>query len=593
MSDDGRLLENRYRLLRRIATNQASTTWEAVDTRTDTRCVVKELSVAGVVRGGSTADTWDGDFTKMIDLFEREARVLANLDHPGIPRFIDHFRIEVDGDQWLYTVQEFVEGETIESLVRGGRHFTEDEAISVCRDVTTLLGYLHDRSPPLIHRDVKPSNIILGADDVVHLVDFGSVRDLVDGDGLAGKTIVGTYGYMPIEQYEARAVPQSDFYALGMTLVFLLSHKDPTQIPRTGMTLAFRAHVNVSERFARVIEWMIAPAPENRPPDADAILASLTENLLRLPDLREPRVSSSVPSSPDTVLARRRVISLAAGLLALAVGLLGFLTSGLRFLDEPAERTSPVDFEPAEITSTAPGDAPVRSQSPTRVPPTPVAVVGGVLTLDLDRDFVYVKSGWPMGRSVAQTSLPMPQRRPPDDLILPPEEYLQNVVYGTVPLGNLGSSVDYALLNDEGARSMFIDRNDNGDLTDDGPPQGNEGSGGVFATAVSVNAAVRLDDGSERIRPYQMWIWFTGSGDAPPTARMYARHHYRGEVTLGDETYGASVFEYRDHDALYRESGVCIDLSRNGECEEPEELFHDGDVIATPSGDIRIRLAYP
>ena len=90
-----------------------------------------------------------------------------------------------------------------------------------------------------------------------------------------GRTIVGTFGYMPIEQYEARALPQSDFYALGMTLVYVLSHKEPTKISRRGLKLEFRSHVNVSEGFARVLERMIEPAPEDRFASADELLDAL------------------------------------------------------------------------------------------------------------------------------------------------------------------------------------------------------------------------------------------------------------------------------------------------------------------------------
>ena len=113
--------------------------------------------------------------------------------------------------------------------------------------------------------------MIIAPDGAVHLVDFGSVRNVVDASGLDGKTIVGTYGYMPMEQYEARAVPQSDLYALGMTLVFLLSHRAPTEITRTGLTLDFRPYVQVSDRLAGLIEWMIEAAPGDRPESASAL----------------------------------------------------------------------------------------------------------------------------------------------------------------------------------------------------------------------------------------------------------------------------------------------------------------------------------
>ena len=273
---DRRVLRDRYELLETLGGGSGSTTYLALDSESTAQCVVKELSVGEVVRGDRGTHSFDSDdFTKLIELFEREARVLAHLDHPGIPRFIDHFTEVTEDDTRLFTVQEYVHGDTLEALVGKGRHFTEDEAVNVCRRATAILAYLHGRSPPLVHRDIKPSNVILDADGTVHLVDFGSVLNTVGGGELDGRTIVGTYGYMPIEQYEARAVPQSDFYALGMTLVYLLSHKEPTKIPRRGMKLEFRSHVNVSEGFARVLERMIEPAPEDRFVSADELLDTL------------------------------------------------------------------------------------------------------------------------------------------------------------------------------------------------------------------------------------------------------------------------------------------------------------------------------
>jgi len=192
---DRRVLKDRYELQAPLGGGSTSTTYLAQDSESDAQCVVKELSVGAVVRGDTGTHSFDADdFTKLIELFEREARVLAHLDHPGIPRFIDHFTESSEDDTRLYTVQEYVQGETLEALVRDGRHFTEDEAVNICRRATAILAYLHGRSPPLVHRDIKPSNVILDADGTVHLVDFGSVLNTVGGGELDGRTIVGTYG---------------------------------------------------------------------------------------------------------------------------------------------------------------------------------------------------------------------------------------------------------------------------------------------------------------------------------------------------------------------------------------------------------------
>lgn len=531
-----------------------------------------------VVRDGSAAHSWDeDDFTKLIDLFEREARVLANLDHPGIPAFIDHFSVEADGDRRLYTVQEFVEGETLQALVEGGRHFTEEEAVHIAREVAGLLGFLHGRSPPLIHRDVKPDNVILGPDGRVHLVDFGSVRNIVEPGALDGKTIVGTYGYMPMEQYEGRAVPQSDLYALGMTLVFLLSHRDPTEIPRTGLTLDFRSYTNVSDRFARAIEWMIAPAPEERPPSADAIIETLDSKLRQLPDLHRPRVPTDAPDM-SAVARRRRLVALLAAVAALLAGLLGYIGSGLPFLEEPEQALT--------------GGGATAAQRDQRS----VAASNGQLRLDLDRDFRYEASGFPMNRSVTQTSLPALYRDAPTDLRLPEpdsREALEDAWFGEIPLGGGGRSTHFALARRDGAWVLLADRNGNGDLTDDGPAHGNEGSGATLAAAVPLTIVVDGTDGP-RTRGYDVWIWFDESTNGgPPSARFYPRHHYSGSVSIGEETWTATVFEQAGHDGLLRDAGVCIDLDRNGECFEDAELFHDGDDVVTPAGSAALVLDYP
>src|SRR5262249_4681932 len=141
------------------------------------------------------------------------------LSHPLLPRYVEHFE---EGGA-LYLVMEKIEGESVAALRRRGP-LSEAQVIRFLKDVANALAYLHGQSPPLIHRDVKPSNIVLRSDGAFVLVDFGAVQ--VRAKGEKGSTVVGTFGYMAPEQLQARASPATDVYAVGATAVAMLTGKE-------------------------------------------------------------------------------------------------------------------------------------------------------------------------------------------------------------------------------------------------------------------------------------------------------------------------------------------------------------------------------
>jgi serine/threonine protein kinase len=242
-------LKERYQILSTLGRGAFATTYLAEDRERGARCVVKELSLRRL------------DALKTHELFEREARVLKSLDHPQIPKLMDFFTVESDRDVRLYLVQEYLEGKNLADWVASGRRFTEREVVEIALGVARILEYLQSFAPPLVHRDIKPSNVLLTGEGKVHLVGFGAVRDMLHEPLLqrGGPTIVGTYGYMPLEQFEGQAVAASDVYALGATLIYLLSHKEPWQMNKDGMRLDFHSHVQVSAGLARVLDRMIEP----------------------------------------------------------------------------------------------------------------------------------------------------------------------------------------------------------------------------------------------------------------------------------------------------------------------------------------------
>jgi WD40 repeat protein/serine/threonine protein kinase len=251
------LLNERYEIKEILGRGGFATTYLAVDMETWQKCAIKRL----LFRKIEEWKTWE--------LFEREAKILKELDHPQIPKYVDFFSIETEEDLELYLAQEYVEGKSLAQFVQEGKHFSEHEIIEIGLAVTNVLTYLHSFSPPIIHRDIKPGNIILtpfsSSEGVgvglISLIDFGAVREKIISDYSTvggGSTIVGTYGYMPIEHFEGRALPTSDIFSLGITLIALLSQKEPFDIEKKEGILSYRPYVNISRSFTAVLDKMTA-----------------------------------------------------------------------------------------------------------------------------------------------------------------------------------------------------------------------------------------------------------------------------------------------------------------------------------------------
>ncbi|MGA3124278.1 MAG: serine/threonine-protein kinase [Polyangiaceae bacterium] len=234
-------------------------TFDAIDRRDGRGVAVKRFDVRGASR-------W-----KDAELAEREARVLQSLCHPKLPRYIDHF--EEQGS--LYLVMEKIEGETLASLRARGRTLAPAEILRFLDDAADVLDYLHRRPVPVIHRDLKPGNVLRRSDGSFAFVDFGAVRDKLRPEG--GSTVVGTFGYMAPEQFQGRALPASDVYAVGATALSLLIGCEPETLPHRGLAIDVRASVEqrVDGALADLLARMLEPDPDRRPGRLRALLDAL------------------------------------------------------------------------------------------------------------------------------------------------------------------------------------------------------------------------------------------------------------------------------------------------------------------------------
>ena len=263
LHQSGEIIAQRYRILNILGEGGSGITYEAEDLDNSGRVAIKALSLRRM-------NDW-----KMIELFEREARILAQLNHPRIPRYLEYFHVDTPEDRSFYIVQQLAPGKSLTALVENGWRGNEEEIKNIALQLLTILVYLHKLKPPVIHRDIKPRNIILRDDGQVFMVDFGAVQNTYHSTLMRGSTVVGTYGYMAPEQFRGQAVPTTDLYGLGATLLFLLTHRSPAELPTDRLKLDFRSRVQISEQFADWLEIMLEPDVEDRFSSAEEALAVL------------------------------------------------------------------------------------------------------------------------------------------------------------------------------------------------------------------------------------------------------------------------------------------------------------------------------
>ncbi len=206
-----------------------------------------------------------------MELFEREGAALRTISHPGVPAYIDSFRIEEEGKTRFVIVQEYVDGKDLRAELEGGLRLNDAGVREFLRQMVEILRYLHGLSPAVIHRDIKPSNIMQHADGRFLLVDFGAVQ-AVQSDQVGGSTVIGTSGYMPAEQLVGRASPASDLYALAATAVHLASGVGPLDMPMRRMRIGYRDYVDLSVELTALLDAMLEPSVNLRLSSAQEVL---------------------------------------------------------------------------------------------------------------------------------------------------------------------------------------------------------------------------------------------------------------------------------------------------------------------------------
>ncbi len=249
------MLDNRYQIQQKLSHKAGRQTLLAKEIESQKLVIIKLLQFDSLFQ-------WDD-----LKLFEREAKTLKNLNHPAIPKYLDYFEVDNEQIRGFALVQTYIDAPSLAEIIQLGRKFTEAEIIELAQKLLTILDYLHSSNPPVIHRDIKPSNILLSnrtgnSVGELYLVDFGSVQTVASkAEGTI--TIVGSYGYIPLEQFGGQTTTASDLYSLGMTLIYIITGVHPAELPQNNGRVKFE-NSQISDGLQRWLVKMTEPYLDKR-----------------------------------------------------------------------------------------------------------------------------------------------------------------------------------------------------------------------------------------------------------------------------------------------------------------------------------------
>ena len=278
-----KLINGRYQLEVRVGQGGMGAVYKALDTRFNNRPIaVKEMSRTGL----SALQIQEAE-----EAFERESRILADLLHPNLPRIYDHFT----ENERSYLVMDFIEGRTLEDYLEqaNGRPLLLDQVVKWAEQICDVLNYLHNHQPPIIFRDLKPSNVMISESGHIYLIDFGIARMFKPGQ--SHDTIaLGSPGFAAPEQYgKAQSSPRSDIYSLGALLHCLLTGVDPSEQP-FFFKPASQLNLAVPLNLEQLLQQMLEMDAQKRPASAQDVLKVLRQT-------QQDRLSGTV-SLPVTLI---------------------------------------------------------------------------------------------------------------------------------------------------------------------------------------------------------------------------------------------------------------------------------------------------
>lgn len=300
MIQRGDIIDGKYEILKLTGRGGMSKVWLAMDTHVNKQWAVKEIDKTT----REFKDTVDEKQTR------REIEIMRRLDHPALPRIVD----VIEDEESLCIVMDYIEGETLLQILKTRGTAEQETVVSWMLDVCDAITHLHSFDPPIIYRDMKPSNVMLTRDQRIKIVDFGIAKDY--REGLEDTQPLGTKGYASPEHWSKRTDVRSDVYSIGATMYHLLTGKDPSQPPYHMVPIR-----QINKDLSSGLEKILIKATANDPDERYQSVADLANALESYKALEQDHIDEleSKESKLRKGLAAGAILSF-LGVILLVVG---------------------------------------------------------------------------------------------------------------------------------------------------------------------------------------------------------------------------------------------------------------------------------
>lgn len=261
MARIGSIIDNKYEILKEIGKGGMSTVYLAMDKRLNKQWAVKEIQ--------KIANDKNNEI--VVQSLLVEANMMKKLDHPSLPRIVDI----IDTGKVIYVIMDYIEGESLDKILKASGAQSQDKVIEWAKQLCDVLNYLHSQNPPIIYRDMKPSNVMLKPEGTLKVIDFGIAREYKEHN-IADTVSLGTKGYAAPEQFggKGQTDARTDIYCLGVTLYHLITGQNPTEPPYEIYPIR-KWNPYLSSGLEAIITKCTQLNPEDRYRNCDELMYSL------------------------------------------------------------------------------------------------------------------------------------------------------------------------------------------------------------------------------------------------------------------------------------------------------------------------------